>query len=207
MIVVRAVAAVAATAATVAQTRESANQRIVLPLPSVTPATVFRRDRRETITLTRGVVPEPFKTCPGALPLAYRNATSERASPAEDGGQRHQENPGVTKDCEVLDVLALDREALAELQVTAPVDLHRAGDPRLHLQPEPVLRQVALDELDLLRPRPDERHLTAEDVDELGKLVEARPPQQPSDASHARVGRELAHRVVELVERDDLLEP
>ena len=51
----------------------------------------------------------------------------------KNGGERHQEDPGVTKDREVLDVLALDCEALAKLQVAAPVDLHRAGYPRLHL--------------------------------------------------------------------------
>ena len=79
--------------------------------------------------------------------------------------------------------------------------------PGLTCEPELVLRRVALDEVELLRPRADDRHVAAQDVDQLRQLVDARPAQHPADARHARVGLELEHRVRELVEADELREP
>src|SRR5579862_9938445 len=105
-----------------------------------------------------------------------------RAAPSEHGRQRHEHDLQVAREREVLDVLTLDSESFLERQLPSPEDLHRAGDPGLDLEPEEVLREVALDEVELLRPRPDDGHLATQDVDELRQLVEARSPQQPADA-------------------------
>ena len=43
------------------------------------------------------------------------------------------------------------------------------------------------------RPRADEAHLAAEHVPELRQLVDRRPAQDPPDAGHARVVRDLEH--------------
>ncbi len=88
----------------------------------------------------------------------------------------------------------------SNVELPAPVDLHRAGDSRLDREPEHVRGLVAVDELDLLGARADEAHVAEQHVDELRQLVEARPAQQPADARHARVVVELEHRLAELVE-------
>ena len=119
-------------------------------------------------------------------------------------GNREREDPQIAADREVLDVVALDGEALLEAQLAAAEDLHRAGEARLDGQPEQVLRAVEPDELGLLGPGADEAHVAAEDVQELGELVEARPAQQASEPGHPRIRVELEHRFVELLERHEL---
>ena len=78
----------------------------------------------------------------------------------------------------VLDVLALDREALLEVELAAAVDLHRAGEAGAHLEPEALRLAVALDQPQLLGPRADEAHVAAQHVEELGQLVEAGAAQE-----------------------------
>ena len=68
-------------------------------------------------------------------------------------------------------------------------------------------RAVALDELDLLRPRADEAHVAAEHVPELRQLVEARAPQEAADARHPRVVASLNIGSLEARRTDELGEP
>ena len=50
-----------------------------------------------------------------------------------------------------------------------------------------MLRAVALDELELLGPRPDEAHVAPEQVPDLRQLVQAEPPEDPPHPGDARV--------------------
>ena len=79
--------------------------------------------------------------------------------------------------------------------------------PGLTLSRKRCSGAVALDQLDLLRARPDDRHLAAQHVDQLRQLVEAEPAQEAPDAGHAGVVGELEHRVAQVVEADHVLEP
>src|SRR5947207_7117826 len=97
-----------------------------------------------------------------------------RAPSAGDRGNRHRQDAHVSPDREVLDVVALDGQALLEGQLAPAEHLHRARDPGLDVDAEAVLGLVALHALDLLRPGADVAHLAAEDVYELRELVEAR---------------------------------
>src|SRR5262245_48139341 len=80
------------------------------------------------------------------------------------------------------------------------MDLHRTRQTRLHGEPEAMFRAVALNELELLGPRPNQAHIAPEQVPYLRQLVKAEPPEQPPDAGHARIPPELEHRLGELVE-------
>ena len=83
----------------------------------------------------------------------------------------------------------LDGCALAVCGVTG-ANLGPAGDARLDEQPLSPGGNDRLEQLDELRPfgaRPDDGHVAAENVQQLRKLVQVRPPQQPADTRRARV--------------------
>src|SRR6266516_5877109 len=136
-----------------------------------------------------------------------RDRRSIRSALPQNGCRGHREDPQVAKDREVLDVLALHGKSLFERQVATPVHLHRPGQPRLYRKPEPVLGAVLLDELELLRSRPYEAHLASEHVEKLRQLVDARPPEEPPEARHARVLAKLEDWLLERVEIDERGQP
>src|SRR5207245_11805865 len=88
----------------------------------------------------------------------------ERAFPADERRQRQGEDAEVATDREVLDVVALDGEALLEGQLAAPVDLHRAGQTGLDVEPATLLVRIELHELHLFRPPAREAHLAFQPV-------------------------------------------
>ena len=91
----------------------------------------------------------------------------------------------------VLDVVEVVLDALLDRRVAAPaVDLGPAGDPRLHLVPQHVLRVAVLELLDEVRalgPRPDQRHVAPQHVPELGQLVDVEAPEEAAERRAARV--------------------
>src|SRR5205085_5763763 len=123
--------------------------------------------------------------------------TSEGALAADERREREGDDHQVAADREVLDVLALHGEPLLERQVPAAGDLHRPRQARLDREPEPLRVRVALDEIGLLGSRPDDAHLSAQDVHELRELVEARPAEKPPDARHTWVVLELEYRLLQ----------
>ena len=87
----------------------------------------------------------------------------------------------------VLEVPEVELDALGPRQRRAAVDLRPARQPGAHLEPAALAVGVGVD-LDLdRRPRPDERHLAPQHVDEVRQLVDRGPPQQRADARDARV--------------------
>src|SRR3954447_8183199 len=109
------------------------------------------------------------------------------AAAAQDHGNRLEEDAKVASQRYVLHVVELDRQTLGEVQIAPSVDLHWPGHARLDVEPEGVLRAVALDQLDLLRARPDHAHLATQDVDQLRQLVEAQAAQQPPGSGDPRI--------------------
>src|ERR1700759_5811786 len=88
------------------------------------------------------------------------------------------------------------------------VDLRPAGDARFHAMAGGVVSHRVLIEHvaglcgGRVGPRPDDRHVAAQDVEELRELVEARPPQetpQPRDASIVSTRELLAFLVAQRV--------
>src|SRR4051794_7185771 len=126
------------------------------------------------------------------------------AGAAQDRRDRLGEDPQIAREREVLDVVELDGQALLEIEGAAAEHLHRPRHPRLDGEPETVLGPVALDEPHPLRARPDDAHFAPQHVDELRKLVDREAPQQLAHPRHTRIATELEHRVLELVESDEV---
>ena len=64
-----------------------------------------------------------------------------------------------------------------------------------------MLGRVTVDELDLLRARPDETHISLENVQELRKLVEARSTEEAAEPRYSRIIAELEDRFRQTIER------
>src|SRR4051794_18126390 len=114
-----------------------------------------RSDARHARSRSRAPVEETTTTSRSGTDL-------EGTLAGEHRGERHQEDPDVAPERQVLDVLALHRQSLLELEVAAAEHLHRPCHARARLEPEHVLLGVALDELELLGPRADQAHLAAQ---------------------------------------------
>src|SRR6185503_9692195 len=82
-------------------------------------------------------------------------------------------------------------DALFNRRVAAPaVDLGPAGQAGAHLVAQHVLRDALLELMDEVRPlgpRTYQRHVAAQDVPQLWKLIDVGPAEQPADRSAPRV--------------------
>jgi hypothetical protein len=87
----------------------------------------------------------------------------------------------------VLDVPEVQLDALRPRQGGTAVDLGPAGDPGADRQPSQLALGVLRDLVRQRRARPDDRHLPAQDVDEVRQLVERRAAQELADPRDARV--------------------
>src|SRR5262245_8058505 len=104
----------------------------------------------------------------------------------------HHDLDGVDQDGEVederemlhvIEVVAELFERVLDRRAVAVADLCPPGDAGFDRMPHHVKRNLAgelLDEEWTLGPGPDEAHLAAEHVPELGQLVEARQPDEPA---------------------------
>ena len=81
----------------------------------------------------------------------------------------------------LLDVVEIVGHRFRVGQIRAAVDLGQAGDARLHIVALLPLRPVLRDQLGLVRPRPDEVHVAAQDVEQVRQLVQAAGPQRAAD--------------------------
>jgi hypothetical protein len=91
----------------------------------------------------------------------------------------------------VIDIPDIEGQAIVPGQVRAPVDLRPAGDAGQHCVTPPLFHRVARDVSHQQRPRTDEAHLAAKDVDELRQLVETGPADEPGEPGNRRAGRHL----------------
>src|SRR5438874_2326089 len=127
---------------------------------------------------------------------------SVRPTPCDDRSDGHRKYSEIATDAEVLDVIPLDRDPLLQRELTSSEDLHRARDAGLDAEPDVVLGSVHRDEVSLLGPRPDEAHVSTDDVEELRQLVEAETADDPPNMSYAWVIAELEDGLFEPVERN-----
>ena len=121
---------------------------------------------------------------------AHHPEVVEDAGPAHvDGLQRQLQGQ------HALDVDGLGRGAIEErLRMRVVVEAPGAGHPRLDPQGLHVLRSVgAVDDLRGLGPRPDDRHLAPQHVQELGQLVQLAAPQEGAEREEAKVARRGDH--------------
>ena len=126
--------------------------------------------------------------------LKARKVSTRPLAPQDDEKRTYQDLH-VLAQAVVLDVLALDGQALLEVELAASVDLHGARDPGPHLEAKALRLPVALHQPDLLGARADEAHVAPEDVEQLRELVEARASQEAPDARDARIVAQLVHRL------------
>src|SRR5918998_4122634 len=118
-----------------------------------------------------------------------RLPSSRRAlvGPAEESERRAQKDPEVDERRAVVDVPDVERDPLGPRQRRASVHLRPSREPRLHLEPAPLVRGVALDLVRKRRPRPDEAHVAAQDVEQLRQLVDRQTAKYAADARYAGV--------------------
>src|SRR2546423_3302412 len=133
---------------------------------------------------------------------SWRRSVSPMTS--HHGREREQQDAQVATQREILDVFALDGQPLVESQLAPAVNLHGSGQSGANVQPKALVRRVLLDDVDLLGSRPDHAHVTAQDIDELGQLLEARSAQDPADARHTRILAELERRRVGRAQDPDM---
>src|SRR2546423_5282663 len=102
-------------------------------------------------------------------------------SAAKERARRAQEDLQVEERGAVLDVPEIELDPLGPRELRAAVDLRPAGDAGSHVEPVSLPVVVLLDLVAERRPRPDDRHVAAYDVPELGQLVEREPTQDAAD--------------------------
>src|SRR5437660_6358925 len=134
--------------------------------------------RRQSMPFGRSLGPQrDARSRMSPRAAAPSNRSSERVAGLRDVPKRQRENPKVEPDRPMLDVIQVVLYPLDQVAVAAQVvDLSPARDTGLHQ----MLLHVAGDALAetgdkfrALRSRPDERHASAENVDELRQLVQA----------------------------------
>src|ERR1043166_1717307 len=126
-----------------------------------------------------------------------RMAGSVSALPGEHNRDGAGENQAVEPQRPAVDVHQIELNPLLVGAPTAAADLPQAGDARLrgeaaHLVATGELREVALQD----RPRSDDAHVAAQDVDELGQLIHAREPQPTPQGSRAGIVLDLEERAI-----------
>ncbi len=116
-------------------------------------------------------------------------------------------------DAAALDVEVVVADFVAGVDVVKAADLGQPGQAGAHGQAEALQHAVLLDPFEVFRAWPDQTHLAAQDIDDLGQLIKPRPSQKPPDASHTgvipprgcegRARRRAATHCAELVKRED----
>src|SRR5690348_16395492 len=131
--------------------------------------------------------------CADASTTADETALVRVAAPEHDS-RRARKQPEVEAERPAANIGDVEVERLAEARVVPCFDLPQAREACGHLEALKVVRE---EEIDLVRqagPWADERHVAAEDVQQLRQLVEARPSQPSPEA------RDIG-RLVDLVDR------
>src|SRR5205807_3080837 len=118
---------------------------------------------------------------------------SIRVAVTEPGPEGQEKDLQVEAEAPALDVEEVVLDPLLDRGLAPPaIDLRPARDARLHLMAEHVPGHPPaelLDEARALGTRADEAHLTAQDVPELRKLVEAEAPEERPEPRAPRVVR------------------
>ena len=114
------------------------------------------------------------------------------ASAFQNLDNRKEEDLDIEPDAPVVYLPDVELELLFPTEAVAAADLRPAGDAGLDFVPPGLLGGVAVEVFHEERPRADEAHLPAQDVDELRQLVEAGPAEEPAQAGEAFLVRKKA---------------
>src|ERR1044071_4888361 len=143
--------------------------------------------------------PAPKDATPtGGEARAARVARRPLLGRPQDLEHRHRQDLQIQPQRPVLDVVVVPLDAIAQRGLAAEaVDLGPAGDAGLDAVAVAVAADVGLEQLDelrALRARAHQRHVAAQDVEELRQLVEGRAAQQPPDPGAAVDALDAARR-------------
>src|SRR3954451_16090351 len=150
-------------------------------------STVAARSSRSMEIPSTSARPESVPTAAAAESGSVRTARPEHR------GDRSQDEPDVAPQTPAGDVQVVELRHFLERNVVPPEHLPQPGNPRLQLQalPPPFGDEAVL--LEDQRPRPDERHLAGQDVQELRQLIERVPAEERAELRHAWVVCDLEH--------------
>src|SRR5690606_30540216 len=123
------------------------------------------------------------------------------ASPAQDGGDRAEDELDVEPQRPVVDVAKVEAHPVLEVDLVSPRDLPEAGESRPGAQASALPPLVALHLACDGRTRTDEAHVALEHVQELRQLIEAELAKDAADRRHARIAPHLEDGAVHLVLR------
>src|SRR5687767_10615645 len=123
---------------------------------------------------------------------------------AEDGRQRAQQDREVHPYRPVVDVPQIELRALVEVAVEARADLPQSRYTRFDRKASAVPKVIPLDLARRCRAGPDDAHVTAQDVEELGQLVEAEASQPPTRRRDARIADHLEGGALRVAHRREL---
>ncbi len=130
-----------------------------------------------------------------------------RAAGEKNGRDGLEQDLEVEPQRPLVDVAQIEGDPVVEVvDPGAAGDLPEPGDAGFHGQPPALPALVALDLVGDRRPRPDQRHLSLEHVDELRQLVEGPAAQPAADGGDPGVVLRLEGGPVDLVEVGDLVE-
>src|SRR5437867_10968036 len=136
-----------------------------------------------------------LRKCQGVMPYSQR--ASNGATHREHDHDRAKQNAEIHEERPLTDVMRLERHDLLEIgHLVAPRHLPRPRDSGLHIEAGVMMFFVERHFRRQRRPRPDERHLTPQHIDELRKLVETRPPQPGAQPGDARVTQNLEEAAI-----------
>src|SRR5262249_34670146 len=117
---------------------------------------------------------------------------SVSALPGDRRPRRRQKDPEVGRERPRSSVAEVEAHHLVERGAASPPDLPGPRDPGPRLENAPTMPgRVPLELVGQRRARPHERHVSPEDVPELGQLVEARLPEEVPEPRDPAVMGEL----------------
>src|SRR5216683_4870094 len=120
-----------------------------------------------------------------------------RSAPAKYCPRGSQKNLHVEPYGPSLAVTQIQPDHFVESRTVAPAHLPQARYARPHFQnSSPVPNVVNFKLVRNWRARANERHVSAQDVPELGEFVQTGLSQKSSDESHSRILHELVNRFV-----------
>jgi hypothetical protein len=130
----------------------------------------------------------------------------ENSFARQDNGHGFHENYKVQSQRPLSHIITVLNQHFSVAVVAATADLPQTGNPRVDgfalLDPPNVVCGAQVFEILVVeRPRADETHFPPQDMNELGKLVQAPPSKELSHASDSRVSRNFEQRPLRFVER------
>src|SRR4051812_29112712 len=125
-----------------------------------------------------------------------RSCASDGTPPTDHDPWRLREDQDVEPKAPGLRILDVESDHVVESELVSPADLPEAGETGLDGEAAVPAPLVVIELVRDGRPRADKRHLASQDVEELGQLIQAPAPEEPTHRGDPLVVRELVERSV-----------